>query len=358
MHPIMNLRNEHIVPVKPILHALSGRIPIHTPFWLMRQAGRYLPEYREIRAKAGSFLDLVYNPSLAAEVTMQPLRRYGMDAAILFSDILVVPHALGRSVRFEEGEGPRLDPVRQDEDIAFRPDVFGKKTQPVMEAVQKIRERLIDEGFDHAALIGFAGAPWTVACYMVEGCGSRDFMKTRLHAFEKPESFKRLIDTVTQATIHYLKSQISAGAEVIQIFDSWAGILDEAGFRQWVIEPTKRIVSALNVDYPDVPVIGFPRCAGVHIDDYVRETGVNAISLDHTIPVQWAASVIQPPVVIQGNLDPVSLLAGGEAMRVSVKNILSHFSGRPFIFNLGHGVIKDTPPDHVAQLASILRGRE
>lgn len=356
----MNALSGQSVPAsrddKPFLNALGGKVSARPPFWLMRQAGRYLPEYREVRAKAGSFLDLVYNPDRAAEVTLQPLRRYGMDAAILFSDILVVPHALGRDVRFEAGEGPRLNPVQPGEDVIMNPDHFDRVVAPVMETIRTIRSGMKREGFGQTALIGFAGSPWTVACYMVEGRGSRDFHATRLRALQDEEGFSRLIDVVTDATIRYLKAQVEAGAEALQLFDSWAGVLDEAQFRRWVIAPTKKIVSALKQSHPHIPVIGFPRGAGPNAEVYARETGVTAISIDQTVPVQWAALHLQSMMPVQGNLDPVRLLAGGDALKNAADHICAHLSGGPFVFNLGHGVIKETPPEHVAQLTRLLRG--
>lgn len=356
----MNALSGQSVPVsrddKPFLNALGGKASARPPFWLMRQAGRYLPEYREVRAKAGSFLDLCYNPDLAAEVTLQPLRRYGMDAAILFSDILVVPHALGRDVRFEEGEGPRLNPVQPGEDVLMVHSHFERVVAPVMETVKTIRSGMQREGFGSTALIGFAGSPWTVACYMVEGRGSRDFHATRLRALQDPAGFGRLIDVVTDATVQYLEAQIRAGAEAVQLFDSWAGVLDETQFRRWVIGPTRKIAAALKQSYPRIPVIGFPRGAGPNIQTYARETGVTAVSIDQTVPVKWAASTLQSMLPVQGNLDPVCLLSGGDALTMATEHICAHLSNGPFLFNLGHGVIKDTPPEHVAQLARLLRG--
>ncbi len=341
---------------KLFLEALSGKAGHRPPFWLMRQAGRYLPEYREIRAKGKSFLDLVYNPELAAEVTLQPLRRFGMDAAILFSDILVVPHALGRSVRFLEGEGPKLDPLAVGEIPLLLASHFEKTTQPVYETVSVIREKMKSEGFGSTALIGFAGAPWTVACYMVEGGGSRDFIKTRHWAYADPETFGRLIDVIAQATIQYLERQVEAGAEALQLFDSWAGLLDETQFRRWVVAPTRKIIDALRLSCPNIPVIGFPRGAGTGYQGFVRDSGVTAVSIDQTVSLKWAASVLQPHMPVQGNLDPVCLLTGGPALDMAAEHILAQLSPAPFIFNLGHGVHKDTPPENVLRLSSLIKG--
>jgi len=343
-------------PQKKFLAALGGKTHRTPPFWLMRQAGRYLPEYRELRAKAGGFLDLVYNPDFATEVTMQPLRRYGMDAAILFADILIVPHGLHRSLTFAEGEGPQLEPLRAGDKLPFfSPAAFDERAAPVYESVRQIRAQLMHEGFTDTALIGFAGAPWTVATYMVEGGSSRDFVNVKRWAYSDPESFSQLIDLITQATIYYLLMQVRAGAEALQLFDSWAGVLDEQMFRRWVIGPTREIVDTLRSECPDVPVIGFPRGAGRLYQEYVQNTGVTALGLDPQVPAKWAASVLQPTVSVQGNLDPICLLAGGDALLMATENILMNLSGGPFVFNLGHGVHKDTPPEHVAQLAKLLK---
>ncbi len=341
---------------KPFLTALQGKTTDNPPFWFMRQAGRYLPEYRALREKSGDFLDLVYRPDFAAEVTIQPLRRFGMDAAILFSDILVIPQALGQSVTFTAGEGPKLDPVRNAEDLkTLSADHIDRTLAPIYETIVAARGKMADEHFDQTALIGFAGAPWTVATYMVEGGGSRDFATVKKWAYEAPETFGVLIEMITKATIHYLSRQIEHGAEAIQIFDSWAGALDEDQFARWVIAPCRKIVEALREKYPAVPIIGFPKNAGLLYPRYVRETGVNAIGLDSQVPTGWARENLQPLVTVQGNLDPVCLLCGGEAMEQAARRILNDLSGAPFVFNLGHGVIKETPPAHVARLADIIR---
>ena len=322
----------------------------------MRQAGRYLPEYREVRAKAGGFLDLAFNPTLATEVTMQPIRRYGMDAAILFSDILMVPLMMGQNVAFTAGEGPVLPPIRSVRDIPILTQTqFEKIVTPITDTIGQICHNLTTEGFAETALIGFAGAPWTVACYMVEGGGSRDFNHVKNWAYSDPEGFSKLIDEITETTVLYLERQIEAGAEVLQLFDSWAGVLDETLFRRWVIEPTKYIVRRLRLSYPDVPVIGFPRCAGRLYQDYAQQTEVTAISLDSQVPLRWVVDVLQKIKPVQGNLDPVCLLAGGDALITATEHILGNLAGGPFIFNLGHGIIKETPPEHVKKLVELIR---
>jgi uroporphyrinogen decarboxylase len=337
---------------KPFLDALAGKARQRPPFWLMRQAGRYLPEYRAVRAQAGSFLDLCYNPELATEVTLQPLRRYRMDAAILFSDILVVPHALGQALTFQEGEGPKLDPVRSAAELGrLKREPFHERLQPVYEAVRRIRAAIPDD----TALIGFAGAPWTVACYMVEGGGSKEYAQVKSWAYRDPAGFGALIDLLVEVTADYLAAQVDAGAEAVQLFDSWAGVLPPGPFRRWVVEPTRRIVAAFKARHPAVPIIGFPRGAGLHYEDYVGESGVDAVGLDTTVPPVWAARTLQPRLPVQGNLDPIHLVTGGEAMRDAALEILEVFGGRPFIFNLGHGVVPQTPPEHVAELAHLLR---
>lgn len=342
---------------KPILQTLAGKVLPTPPVWLMRQAGRYLPEYREIRAQQPHFMDLVMTPELAAEITLQPIRRFGMDAAILFSDILVIPEALGQKVRFEAGEGPKLDPLRGVSDLnRLSQENFLKTIAPVCETVRLVRSGLKREGFDQTTLIGFSGAPWTLACYMIEGGGSRDFTQAKLWAYSDPAGFGDLIDLLTQAVIDYCLAQIDAGAEVIQLFDSWAGVLDHTQFARWVIRPTRLIVEALRNNHPDIPIIGFPRGAGRMALDYVQSTQVSALSLDSQTAPKWAASVFQPLAPVQGNLDPACLLAGGLAMEAATEDILSHLGQGPLIFNLGHGVIKETPPAHVAELVAIVRG--
>lgn len=342
---------------KPILDVLERKKPSRVPFWLMRQAGRYLPEYRDLRSYTSGFWGLVYDPIKAAEVTIQPIRRFGMDAAILFSDILVVPHALGQKVEFLAGEGPKLDPIYGVEDLE-RLDLSGfkKNASPVYETVALVRSKLTDEGFHETTLIGFCGSPWTVACYMVEGGGSRDFEKPRRWALKDPQGFQKLIDIVTEASIEYLSGQIDAGAEVIQLFDSWAGILDPDQFAKWVIAPTKKIVSAIKEKYPNIPIIGFPRGAGTLSLDYAKQTGIDCIGLDYTVDPKWAAEHLCPLLPVQGNLDPARLLSGGIALEDGMKAIFEAFRGKDFIFNLGHGVIKETDITNVERLSEIVRG--
>lgn len=341
---------------KPFLKALTGGVPERVPVWLMRQAGRYLPEYRDLRAQAGGFLNMVFDPVKAAEVTIQPLRRFGMDAAILFSDILVVPQALGQGVRFETGEGPVLDAITDAGGIdRLNRDRFDEILSPVYETVRLVRRALTAEGFSGTALIGFAGAPWTVACYMVEGGGSRDFNAVRRWALADPKNFSRLIGLLTESTISYLRAQIDAGAEAVQLFDSWAGILDRQEFARWVIAPARTIARALKQSHPHVPLIGFPRGAGPLYLDYAAQAEVSALGLDQQVPPGWAAKNLQMLLPVQGNLDPARLLAGGDALRAGAEDILRSLAGRPFVFNLGHGVIKETPPDHVRQLVEMVQ---
>lgn len=337
---------------KPLLRAFRGEVLARPPFWLMRQAGRYLPEYRALRQEAANFLDFCYRPELATEATLQPLRRFGMDAAILFSDILVVPDALGRKVEFREGEGPVLTPLRSAAEIAdLVVDEVGEKLAPVYDAVGRIAALLPAE----TALIGFAGAPWTVATYMVEGGGGSEFMAVKGWAFSDPAGFQLLIDRLVEATIIHLSHQIAAGAEVVQLFDSWAGVLPEAAFRRWVIEPTKRIVAGLRERHPEVPVIGFPRGAGLMYRAYFVETKVAALSLDTTVPCGIARKTLQTVGPVQGNLDPLLLVAGGTALDEGVQEIIETFAGAPFVFNLGHGIVPATPVEHVTHLADLIR---
>ena len=352
----MNLSTSSIATestvTKKLTQALNGKRTSPPPIWLMRQAGRYLPEYMEIRKSAGDFLSLCYTPELAAEVTLQPVRRFGLDAAIIFSDILVIPDALGQNVRFAEGEGPLLEPVRTSEQIE-RLDRGGLEDRlgPVYQALERVRKELSPD----VALIGFAGAPWTVATYMVEGGGSRDFSLVKGWAFSAPDEFQRLIDVLVEATSAHLISQIAAGAEALQIFDTWAGTLPEQAFIRWCVLPVKEIVSRVREKHPRVPIIGFPRGVGVAYKMYGRETGVNALSIDSSVPLVWAASDLQPICVVQGNLDPAMLLAGGKPMISAAKDIVATLGERGFVFNLGHGIIRTTPPDHVAALVEEVR---
>ena len=338
----------------PFLKPFSGMIMSPPPIWLMRQAGRYLPEYREVRAKAGGFLDLCYSPALAAEVTLQPIRRFGFDAAIIFADILIVPHALGQRVEFKESEGPVLEPIRSTDDLS-RIDL--RKTEnrfgSIYETIARVRDGLPDE----TALIGFCGAPWTVATYMVAGHGTPDQADARLWAYRDAPGFSRLIDMLTTASIEYLSGQILAGADVVQVFDTWAGSLPSDQLERWVIEPTRRIVAALHQRHPNVPVIGFPRGTGVHVPHYVDETGVDGIGCDSTMPLpELKERIADLGVVLQGNLDPLLLVAGGKAMEARVRGILEEAAGVPFVFNLGHGIVPQTPPEHVADLIRLVRG--
>jgi uroporphyrinogen decarboxylase len=316
----------------------------------MRQAGRYLPEYRALRAKSGSFLEFCYSPAAAAEATLQPVRRFGFDAAILFSDILVVADALGAKVAFREGEGPVLEPTTPASLARLSLARVPKHLAPVYEAVERVRSELAPD----RALIGFAGSPWTVACYMAEGSASRDFVAPKSWMWRDPASFEALIDLLSQATVEHLSAQIEAGADCVQLFDSWAGILPEAEFRRYAILPAGRIARALKERYPGTGVIGFPRGSGAMIEDYAQETGVDAVGLDYTVPLA-AGRALQQRVAVQGNLDPILLLNGGTAMAQGVRAIRTAFAGRRHIFNLGHGVVPATPPEHVAELVAAVR---
>jgi uroporphyrinogen decarboxylase len=335
-----------------LLGALTGQAVSPPPIWLMRQAGRYLPEYRKLRGQMASFLDLCLNPKLAAEVTLQPLRRFDLDAAIVFSDILMVPYALGQSVEFVEGEGPRLNPVRCETalaklDLAAAPAQF----TPVYETLERVTAEL-PAG---VPVIGFCGAPWTVATYMVGGSGSKDQAEARLWAYQDPAAFQRLIDLLVEISTSYMLGQVKAGASVLQIFDSWAGSLPEDGFRRWCIEPTRVMVRRLKAEVPDVPVIGFPRGSGVLAEAYAKETGIDAIGCDTSLPLAWIAERLQRQVPVQGNLDPVLLLAGGVALDRRVAEILAALAAGPFVFNLGHGILPETPPEHVTQLVGLVK---
>lgn len=338
---------------KSLLRALAGEALAVPPIWLMRQAGRYLPEYRALRTKAPDFLSFCLMPELAAEATLQPIRRFAFDAAIVFSDILVVPYALGQRVGFREGEGPSLEALTGESDIRkLEPNRAIERIAPVQETLRQVRTALPKD----VALIGFAGAPWTVATYMVEGGTSRDFIRTKRWAFSDPTGFAALIDRLVSTTTDYLLGQIEAGAEAIQLFDSWAGVLPEAEFRRWVIEPTARITSTLKARYPSVPIIGFPRGAGVLYEAYTEDSGVDAVSLDSAVPLAWAREHLQARHTVQGNLDPVLLLTGGPAMAAAVRGIVTALRGRPFVFNLGHGILPETPPEHVTALVEHVRG--
>ena len=338
---------------KPLLAVLSGEIIRPNPIWMMRQAGRYLPEYRELRAKKGGFLALVNDPEAAAEITLQPIRRFDLDGAILFSDILIVPHALGQDLAFTAGEGPRLTPRLVDRTIASLERVPAR-LEPIYATVDKVAARLPEK----VAFLGFAGSPWTVATYMVAGEGSRDQAEARALAYADPPAFAAIIDAIVEVTIEYLSGQVEAGVEAVQLFDSWAGSLAPSQFETWVIAPTARIAAAMKERHPDVPVIGFPKGAGAKLAAYARETGVDAIGLDETVDPAWAARALPEGMPVQGNLDPLALLAGGEALERATAGILSALEGRPHIFNLGHGIIKETPIDHVERMIRLVRGHE
>ncbi len=337
---------------KPLLDVLNGRKSEINPVWLMRQAGRYLPEYRALRAEKGGFLALVNDPDAAAEITLQPIRRFGFDGAILFSDILIVPHALGQDLSFGAGEGPRLSPPLIDAALTGFERVPARLA-PIYRTVEKVKSLLPAE----TTFLGFAGSPWTVATYMVAGQGSRDQSETRGYAYADPVAFAEIVDAIADMTIDYLVGQADAGVEAVQLFDSWAGSLAPAQFEQWVIAPTARIVAGLKSRRPDLPVIGFPKGAGARLAAYARETGVDAVGLDETIDPAWAVRELPEGLPTQGNLDPLALLAGGEALEKGVAHILSVFAGRPHIFNLGHGISKETPIDHVERLLQLVRDR-
>ncbi len=337
---------------KPLIRALGGHAEKRPPFWYMRQAGRYLPEYRSLREKAPNFLTFCYTPDLAVEATLQPLRRFRMDAAILFSDILVIPDALGQAVSFREGEGPVLEPIREPRELArLNGGRVLDHLEPVCATVRGVSRALPDG----VALIGFAGAPWTVATYMVEGRSGADFALVKRWSEDDPEGFGRLIDLLVEATGDYLLAQIEAGAEAIQMFDSWAGVLSPQGFERWVIEPTSRLVSRIKQRFPQTPVIGFPRGAGKLYERYVLNTGVDAVGLDSDVPVDFAAKVLQAHVAVQGNLNPALLTKGEREMEDAATRILSCLSKGPFVFNLGHGITPATPPEHVARLSELVR---
>ena len=333
-----------------LLNVLKGENSPRRPVWLMRQAGRYLPEYRDLRAQKGGFLALVYDTDAASEVTLQPIDRFGFDGAILFSDILIVPYAMGQNLEFLAGEGPRLSPALVDsklESLAAVPE----RLNPIYETVAKVRARLNSD----TTLLGFAGSAWTVATYMVAGEGSRDQYQTRAMAYADPIAFQAIIDAIVEVTIEYLSGQILAGAEAVQLFDSWAGSLAPSEFERWVIAPNSAIVSAIHQRHPGVPVIGFPKGAGEKLAAYARETGVDALGLDETIDPVWAAKKMPAGMPLQGNLDPLLLLAGGAELDRQIGVILETFADRPHVFNLGHGIGQHTPIAHVEQLLAKVR---
>jgi uroporphyrinogen decarboxylase len=340
------------VSAKPFLDVLAGQRQQVPPVWMMRQAGRYLPEYREVRARAGGFLDLCFTPEFAAEVTLQPIRRFGFDAAIIFSDILVIPYALGRSVRFEAGEGPRLDPLDAPDKVASLASQadFGK-LEPVYEALRRVRSELDAK----VALIGFCGAPWTVATYMVAGEGTPDQAPARMMAYQHPDAFSKIIDTLVDNSIQYLLGQLEAGADAVQIFDTWAGVLPPREFLRWSVEPTARIVAGVRKETPDARIIGFPRGAGPLLPAYIGATSVDAVSIDWTSDPTFIRERVQNRVAVQGNLDPLALIAGGTALDRAVNDVLANYAKGRLIFNLGHGIQPETPIAHVEQMVKRVR---
>jgi uroporphyrinogen decarboxylase len=347
------LGNDLGCSMKPLLEALRGGTPWPPPVWLMRQAGRYLPEYRALRTKAQSFIHFCLTPELAIEATLQPIRRFPLDAAILFADILLVPHALGQEVAFVANEGPKLVPIRDAAALArLSTASFAETLAPVMETIKGVRAELPDD----VALIGFAGAPWTVATYMIEGEGGSDFENIRGVAYREPGFFAALLDRLVEATSAYLILQGDGGAEALQLFDSWAGVVPASLFESAVIAPTARIVGAVRAAHPEIPIIGFPRGAGSHLKTYVEQTGVDAVGIDFMTSLARVRNEVPESVALQGNLDPVLLRDGGAAMANETRGILASMHGHPFIFNLGHGVLQTTPPEHVAELLNLVQG--
>jgi len=350
IHFLERIRDIVLNRLRSVHEVLSGKRVFPPPIWLMRQAGRYLPEYKATRRKAGSFLDLCYAPEFAAEVTLQPIRRFDFDAAILFSDILVVPHALGREVRFEEGRGPLLEPIAVGDIEKLSVAGFHDHLQPVYETVGRVRESLSEE----KTLIGFCGAPWTVATYMIAGHGTPDQAPARLFGYRHPDAMDRLLGKLVEVSAEYLIRQIEAGADAVQIFDSWAGVLDEACFDRFCVRPVAELVARVRRRFPDTPIIGFPRGAGQLYGSYRQKTGVTAIGLDWTVPISAAAG-LQREGPVQGNLDPLRLVAGGDALFDSIDNILGGLGAGPLIFNLGHGITPETPIAHVDALVERVR---
>ncbi|MBK9012253.1 uroporphyrinogen decarboxylase [Novosphingobium sp.] len=334
-----------------LLRTLRGENGDRRPIWLMRQAGRYLPEYRALRAQKGGFLPLVYDAEAAAEITLQPIRRYGLDGAILFSDILIVPYAMGQDLEFLAGEGPHLSPRLADAALSSLHAV-PQRLSPIYDTVKLVRAQLPAD----KTMLGFAGSPWTVATYMVNGEGSRDQHETRAMAYRDRAAFQAIIDAIVSVTVDYLAGQVLAGAEAVQLFDSWAGSLAPSEFERWVIAPNAAIVSALKKRFPELPVIGFPKGAGEKLPAYARETGVHAVGIDETIDPVWAARELPAGLPVQGNLDPLLLLSGGDEMERETLRILDAFADRPHVFNLGHGIGQTTPVEHVAQLLGVVRG--
>ncbi|MFP9139440.1 uroporphyrinogen decarboxylase [Devosia sp. XGJD_8] len=331
---------------RPLLATVLGERQERPPIWIMRQAGRYLPEYRETRTRAKNFLELCYTSDLAVEVSLQPLRRFDLDAAILFSDILVIPDALGQKVRFEQGEGPILDPVAAETITALKPERALDHLAPVLETVRRLRAAIAPE----KTLIGFCGSPWTVATYMIGGRGSTDQAAARLFALRHPDAFAALMDILVATSVDYLVAQLQAGADVVQLFESWALNLDDTAFASHVIEPNRRIVAGVRARVPNAPIIGFPRGAAGNLARYAELTGVNALGLDYATPLDFAGKHLPATLPVQGNLDPLRLVAGGDQLDRRVDAIIDAFSTRPHIFNLGHGIVPETPIEHVARL--------
>lgn len=335
---------------RTVVEVLNGKAVYPPPLWVMRQAGRYLPEYRETRKRAGSFLDLCYDPDKAVEVTLQPIERFGFDASILFSDILVVPHALGRDLRFEEGQGPLLTPITATEIDHLEAETFHVNLAPVYETVRRLRNALPNE----TTLIGFCGAPWTVATYMIAGRGTPDQAPARLFSYRNPEAFTKLLKILADHSAAYLIKQIEAGADVVQIFDSWSGVLDEPSFEAFCVRPVAEIVRQVRLVHPTVPIIGFPKGAGHNYTTYRQKTGVTALGLDWSVPLS-EASKLQREGALQGNLDPLRLVAGGEALSEGVQAILKAIGQGPFVFNLGHGIVPETPIENVWEMVRQVR---
>lgn len=333
-----------------VLHGHRQKVP---PIWLMRQAGRYLPEYRAVREKAGGFLNLCFTPELAAEVTLQPIRRFGFDGAILFSDILVIPHALGRKVTFTAGEGPRLEPIERPEFVAkVARELEPSALAPVYETIDRVKAELPE----HVTFLGFCGAPWTVATYMIAGEGTPDQAPARLFAYRHPQAFADLIDILVQASIEYLVGQLRAGVDAVQIFDTWAGVLSPSEFERWCIAPTARVVAGVRAVVPDARIIGFPRGAQTMLPHYVDDVAADAVGLDWMINKTFAREQVQKRIAVQGNLDPLVLVTGGEALDSAIDDVLAAFSDGPFVFNLGHGILPETPIEHVERLLKRVRG--
>jgi uroporphyrinogen decarboxylase len=340
-------------PRKPFLATLAGERQATPPMWMMRQAGRYLPEYRALRTNAASFIEFCYTPDLATEATLQPIRRFGFDAAILFCDILVMPDALGQSVSFEAGEGPKLPPIRDEEDFRkLREEPDWSRLAPVFETIARVRAALPAE----SALIGFCGAPWTVASYMIAGEGTPDQAPARLFAYRHPELFQRLIDRLTESSTNYLLRQIEAGAEAVQIFDSWSGVLPPQEFERWCVAPVARIAARLKAEAPTIPVIAFPRMASTQLSKFAEVEGIACIGLDTAVEPRVAAATLPRRLALQGNLDPLSLIAGGRALDAAIERVLSGFEGRAHIFNLGHGILPETPIANVEHMVAKVKG--